>query len=341
MTISSSNNKDIYTGNGSNRVFSITFPVTDVSSNEILIYKVNENGFSTLVEANYTLDLNALTVTYPTVVSGLPVLTSSEQIVILRQLNLTQGLDLRNQGSVAAEDMEASLDRLTMITQQLQEQIDRASLTDVSQDSGDTDIDAILAEMNDLLDAVQTSASTASSYKSAALDAATSATANAASSLTSANTASSAAAAALVSANTAANAAAEALVSANAAATASMRWYDRGDPSAADFDVGDLTADGNWHDMDLSSIAPAGCYLVLLRTSVASTSLSAPRPFDIRKKGNSNALNMAAGLTQVTDATISDNNDHWVTPDSNRVVEYRLNSGTYSIASVTVGGWFK
>lgn len=120
-----------------------------------------------------------------------------------------------------------------------------------------------------------------------------------------------------------------------------LTWEDRGDPATVDFDTGDFTKDGNWHTVDLSSIVPAGAKLVLLRTAVATSTLSASRVFDFRKNGNTNDKNAAQGYTQVTSATIADKNDHWVTPDANRVIEYRLNSGAYEIADLTVGGWFK
>jgi hypothetical protein len=63
------------------------------------------------------------TLTYP--VSG-DALTSNQRLVILRDLPLTQTLDLPTQGRIYPPTLEATYDRLAMQVQQLQEQVDRS-----------------------------------------------------------------------------------------------------------------------------------------------------------------------------------------------------------------------
>ena len=42
------------------------------------------------------------------------------------------------------------------------------------------------------------------------------------------------------------------------------KYYDRGDPATVDFGLGDLTTDGTWRDLDLSSIVPDGTTAVAI-----------------------------------------------------------------------------
>ena len=153
MTVQSDNNKNTYVGNGSTRVFTITFPTAGIVASEVLVYITDVNGLSTLITTNYTLDLNALTVEYP--VTG-AALTASEKIVILRSLPLTQESDLKNQGNLDSEGLETSYDRITYMIQQLQETLDRVPQGDVSADEFDTA--ALIASMEALRDEAQASA---------------------------------------------------------------------------------------------------------------------------------------------------------------------------------------
>ena len=59
-------------------------------------------------------------------------LTDEEKITIVREIPLTQETDLQNQGAFNAESLETAFDKITMITQQLNEKMDRAVLQDVT-----------------------------------------------------------------------------------------------------------------------------------------------------------------------------------------------------------------
>lgn len=114
-------------------------------------------------------------------------------------------------------------------------------------------------------------------------------------------------------------------------------YHDRGDPAAVDFSIGSgLTADGTWKELDLSSIVPETAWgrLVHLRCRILDN--SAETMMQLRKLGNTNAVNAAKGVT----ATGGDSYyfDAWIVLDANRKVEYCIDVGM-DAAEITVAGW--
>lgn len=114
-------------------------------------------------------------------------------------------------------------------------------------------------------------------------------------------------------------------------------YVDRGDPSAVDASIGSgLTADGTWRSLSLSSIVPAGAAskLVHLRCRILDNSVESV--MQLRKVGNTNAVNATKAATAVTND--SRYFDAWIMLDSARAVEYNIDSGMNN-AEVTVAGW--
>ncbi|NIP22616.1 MAG: hypothetical protein GWN55_00370 [Phycisphaerae bacterium] len=113
-------------------------------------------------------------------------------------------------------------------------------------------------------------------------------------------------------------------------------YVDRGDPSAYDWTHADLTEDGTWRDLDLSSIIPETAKLVHLRVIVqddaASSSLA------LRENGNSNLHNGNAVRTQAPD--IVNEGEVLVKPDKNRKIEYNATNTTWTLINIVVRGWF-
>lgn len=101
-----------YQGDGSNRVWNISFDFTDSSQ---IKFKVNGEEVTT----NFALNTVAKTLTYPTVASELDPLTSADEIVIYRDTNISQNIDFTNGGPLNAEMIEDGLDKLTMIAQEI------------------------------------------------------------------------------------------------------------------------------------------------------------------------------------------------------------------------------
>ena len=138
MSLSDSTTKVIYAGdanggtNTAGQTFDITFALPDDSTGtDVAVYVVDDLGAVTLLTANYSVDVTALHVIYPTVGAVAPLLTGVNavpvgwELVIARVEPLTQTVALTNQGVFDATAIEAEFDKITMICQQLQEQINR------------------------------------------------------------------------------------------------------------------------------------------------------------------------------------------------------------------------
>lgn len=132
MSLSDSSNKITYAGDDVTTVFAITFalPVGSTGS-DVYAYVIDDEGNVTKLTSNYSVDVNALTLTYPTVGGvapldpGVNALPNGWQITLVREEPLSQTLQLLNQGVLDMPSLEKALDKLTMIAQQLQEQVAR------------------------------------------------------------------------------------------------------------------------------------------------------------------------------------------------------------------------
>lgn len=110
---------------------------------------------------------------------------------------------------------------------------------------------------------------------------------------------------------------------------------DRGDPASVDWAVGSLTTDGSYHDLDCSSVVPAGAKFINFTGKLQHASAS--QAFNMRKNGNSNAVNLKEQITQVGGVPISFN--FKVACDSSRVVEYYATSGSWTTIDIVISGW--
>lgn len=122
-TLASNNNKNIYTGNGLTRVWSYTFPI--IAASDVKVYKIDSSGVQTEITSNFSINTTSSEITYPTIASGLPLLDSNMQIILLRVEPLTQSIHLTNQGAFNAAVLEQGYDKLTMIAQQHDEVLKR------------------------------------------------------------------------------------------------------------------------------------------------------------------------------------------------------------------------
>lgn len=204
MTVPTTKNKVTYAGNGSTRSFSFNFPVLDESHIHIVI--TDQSGVETELTDGYTLSLNSQTVVYPRKASD-PALAEGYKITILRELPLTQEVNLINQGNYDAETLEREYDRLCMQIQQVSEKADRAVKTSMSSSdnpdelmqtfyAGVKNAEASAEQASTSADNAAASASTAAEQADNATASATSAAASAASATAAANSATQAAASA-------------------------------------------------------------------------------------------------------------------------------------------------
>lgn len=114
-------------------------------------------------------------------------------------------------------------------------------------------------------------------------------------------------------------------------------FTDRGDASSVDFAVGDLTTDGNWNDLDISSIIPNEAKAVLLSLKVQDNAAGSQVLF--RVKGNSNAYNISGIITQVSGVDIIQ--DLICPCDTDRTLQYKASNLTFDTIDITVKGWWK
>lgn len=115
-----------------------------------------------------------------------------------------------------------------------------------------------------------------------------------------------------------------------------VNYVNRGDPAAYDFEEGVLITDGLWHDLDLSSIVPAGAVAVHLLI-VAFDNLVNSLLF-FRKNTNTYNHNAIALYISVANTFISVGD--FVPCDTNRVIEYLATNTTWGGIGITVKGWF-
>lgn len=172
MTIASeTSSAGPYAGDDSTDNFSFAFKV--FAAADIAVVLTDSTGADTTltITTHYTVSLNADQEASPG--GSVTLLTppaTGENLTILRDMTLTQGAALPNQGGWYPEVIEDALDKLTMITQQLEEKIDRAIVVGVTDDPATylADAEAAATAVAASQAAASVSASAASASASAA-----------------------------------------------------------------------------------------------------------------------------------------------------------------------------
>lgn len=166
MTVSNTTVKLTYAGNGSNRVFGITFPL--LSASHLRVVVTDPDGVETNVTSNFAINtaLNALT--YPTVSSGLDPLATGYTITLVRQTPLTQEIDLHVGHALDAEELERGYDKLTYAVQEIKEEVGRAVKTGVSESAPET-AEAYMDAITAAKEAAETAATSAAGSASEAV----------------------------------------------------------------------------------------------------------------------------------------------------------------------------
>jgi hypothetical protein len=164
MTVASSTSKSgPYTGNGATTVFAFAFKVqaaTDVKVLRTVTTDGNPVDTELTVAVDYTVAINADQNTSPGGnVTMLSAPTASQKITILRNMTATQGASIPNQGGFYPKVVENALDKLTMLYQQLAEEVGRALKLSVT----DT-----VTNLQELLDRINTSVTDAETAAGAA-----------------------------------------------------------------------------------------------------------------------------------------------------------------------------
>lgn len=142
MTVSTTSNRVVALGNGITTVFNFSF-IGVAAADLTVIYTDSSGTETTLTSSQYSVTLNAPgpgqlwgyggSVTYP--LSGSPI-ASGTSLTIDRVLPLTQLTSIANQGDFYPNAVEQALDYVTMVTQQLQDEIGRQITAPVSDPAG-------------------------------------------------------------------------------------------------------------------------------------------------------------------------------------------------------------
>ena len=126
MTISSTTVKNSYSGNGSTTVFAYTFKIFANTDLQVIIRSSTGTETVKTLTTHYTVsgvgDASGGNVTFTS--GNTP--ASGETVVIRRAVPQTQAIDYIANDPFPAESHEEGLDRATMTTQQVQEELDRS-----------------------------------------------------------------------------------------------------------------------------------------------------------------------------------------------------------------------
>lgn len=157
MTLASSPNFVVYDGDGGTTAFGYAFTINTSDGSDIQVYVIDADGNVTLLASNYSVNTTTAKVNYPTVggvsplgvgVNALPV---GWQIVLMRVEPLSQTVVLTDQGVISLASIAGGMDKLTMICQQLQEQINRCVKYPVGSVASSTDVNAFIAAVNAII----------------------------------------------------------------------------------------------------------------------------------------------------------------------------------------------
>jgi microcystin-dependent protein len=151
MTIETTAVKVVALGNGATTVWPFTFMIPALEDVTLTLVDVASGNQTVIAPIQYTVaglgNPAGGSVTYP--LSGSPV-ASTTQVVVERRMPLKQETDLQNQGAAYPETIEDALDYLTMVAQQLQDQINRSIVFNVA-DSSTVTLPSATARANKVL----------------------------------------------------------------------------------------------------------------------------------------------------------------------------------------------
>ena len=132
MTVSSSTNRASYSGNGSLTTFAYGFKIFDQGDLTVILRAANGTETVQTITTHYTVTGVGSANGGNVVFGSAP--ASGVTVVILREMDLDQGLDLVPNDPFPAQSLENSLDKLTFMVQQHKEELGRtikASRTNV------------------------------------------------------------------------------------------------------------------------------------------------------------------------------------------------------------------
>ena len=126
MTISSTTVKNSYSGNGSNDTFVYGFKIFANTDIQVIIRSSTGTETTKTITTHYTVSGVGSASGGNVVFTSGNIPTASETVVLIRNVPQTQAIDYIANDPFPAETHEEGLDRATMTTQQVQEELDRS-----------------------------------------------------------------------------------------------------------------------------------------------------------------------------------------------------------------------
>ena len=126
MPVSTTHRKKYYTCNGATTVFAFDFPITDESDLVVQVRTNATGAVSTLtLTTDYTVTKASTTWDNGGNVTTVATYAAGKTLIAFRLTTQDQDMDLEYGDKLDSQSLENSVDKLTMIVQELQEQIDR------------------------------------------------------------------------------------------------------------------------------------------------------------------------------------------------------------------------
>lgn len=117
---------------------------------------------------------------------------------------------------------------------------------------------------------------------------------------------------------------------------AGVSWHDRGEILCPDYELGDLTEDDAFHDLDLSGIVGAAVRLVLLRVRIAGAADHNRVIF--KRKGATENPNIS--FVYVFPTVHNFDTSIWAYTDAAGKIEYKFSNVVWTYIELSVRGWF-
>lgn len=169
MTLSNTKVKVTYLGDGQNRRFDVPFAVLDAA--DLAVFITGPDGELKRVESGFSVSADKTFITIPQNADK-PALQKDFKITIMRQTPATQENDLIQQAVLHKESLETSLDKLTMIAQEVQERLSRAVTVGPDENADGVSVAELVQQMRELYAQIKTEAQNASEEAQKAIAAA-------------------------------------------------------------------------------------------------------------------------------------------------------------------------
>lgn len=144
MTVSTQLLKKTYVADATQRVWGVDFPVRTMADVRIFVTDLQQHTCQ--ITENFAVSEAAHTVVYPTEQSGLDPLPAGARITLVRATPFTQEIDLIRQGEWDAEVLEEGLDKLTLLTQELEDKVNRSVVFSPGAENPPTSADQWVAQ---------------------------------------------------------------------------------------------------------------------------------------------------------------------------------------------------